>query len=113
MTDEATVIENENEEVIEVEPFITPIRVYRIADGSLATSPDSSGKSTLAYSVGKEVTDEDDIAEIKALAGIVDEPEVEAEPEPEAKEESVVEKVIDWITEKPEKKKRTRKAANK
>jgi|TARA_S200002703_G_scaffold159912_1_gene175447 hypothetical protein len=100
MADEQ-VIENEVQEEEAVEPFYSPIRVYRIADGSLATEPDSSGKSTLAYSEGKEVA-EDDIAEVKALAGIVD--EVEAEPEAE-EEQSLIEKII---VGKP-KKKRSKK----
>lgn len=70
MTDEQT-IDTEAQEP----DYLSPIRVYRIADGSLATEPDSSGKSVLAYSVGKVVADEDDITAINALAGI--EPEVE------------------------------------
>lgn len=74
MTDQATENEIQDEEVIE--EFISPIRVYRIADGSLATEADSSGLSTLAYSEGKVVA-EDDVAEVKVLAGIVGEPDVE------------------------------------
>ena len=77
MTDQVTENEIQDEEVIE--EFISPIRVYRIADGSLAIEADSSGLSTLAYSVDKVVADEDDIAAIKVLAGIVGEPVVEPE----------------------------------
>lgn len=85
-------INDETQEEEAAELFITPIRVYRIDDGSLATEADSSGSSSLAYSVGKTVADEDDIAAIKALAGI--EPEVAA-PE---------NKVVKWLTKKPAKK---------
>lgn len=92
MTDEQTV---ENE-VVE---YLSPIRVYRLGDGSLAEQPDSTGTSTLAYSVGKVVTDEDDIAAINALMGIV--PEVEVEPEPEPEPESPVKK---FFKKKPAKK---------
>ena len=84
--------------------YLSPIRVYRIEDGSLATEPDSTGKSSLAYSVGKVVTDEDDIAAINALAGI--EPEVEVVPEPEPEVEKPVNKVVEFLTKKPAKKKR-------
>jgi hypothetical protein len=48
--------------------YISPIRVYRIADGSLSEQPDSSGKSYLAYSADKIVTDE---ADIKAITSLV------------------------------------------
>lgn len=48
--------------------YITPIRVYRLGDGSLATEPDSSGKSYLAYSADKIVNDE---ADIKAITSLV------------------------------------------
>jgi hypothetical protein len=48
--------------------FVTPVRVYRVDGGYLATEPDSSGKSYLAYSVDKIVTDE---ADIKAITSLV------------------------------------------
>lgn len=47
--------------------YITPLRVYRIADGSLAEQPDSTGLSKLAYGKNKVVTDEVDQAAIMEL----------------------------------------------
>lgn len=98
-------VEINNEEPVAVDEYLSPIRVYRTAGGSLATEPDSTGKSSLAYSVGKVVTDEKDIAAINALAGI--EPEVEVVPEPEV--EKPANKIVEFLTKKPAKKKRTRK----
>lgn len=63
--------------------YITPIRVYRIADGSLAEQPDSSGKSHLAYSKNKVVTD---AVDQKAIMELVNPTKKEAVSAPENKD---------------------------
>ena len=60
-------INKQHNEVDRRGKYITPIRVYRIADGSLAPQPDSTGKSSLAYTANSVVTDPVDQAAIMEL----------------------------------------------
>jgi hypothetical protein len=84
--------------------YITPIRVYRIADGSLATEPDSSGKSYLAYSAENIV---DDKADIEAIMALVNPPVVKEVEAPTNKDAS--EPTSNKSATKPVRKKRSRK----
>lgn len=83
--------------------YITPIRVYRLGDGSLATQPDSSGKSYLAYSANKIVTDK---ADIKAIMAIMS-PVVKEADTPENKDASAP--PSNKSAKKPVRRKRARK----
>lgn len=83
--------------------YITPIRVYRIADGSLSPDPDSSGKSYLVYSVDKIVEDE---ADQKAIMELVN-PTVKEAEQSENKDASA--SVENKAAKKPVRRKRSKK----